>query len=127
MINKKLAEDRGISESDQMIIESLHEEREDLFDKSLASKMTQDVQLDIFSDWLDVERSLQLLWGFDEEDRFIKFWKFPTCSCPSMDNEDAYPTGYYYVNGDCIIHGDEVSTNPPTNQPKEKQDESIRE
>ena len=125
MINKKLAKDRGISESDQLIIESLHEEREDLFDESLATKMTEDNQGRIFSDWLDVERSLQLLWGFDEEDRFIKFWKFPTCSCPSMDNEDAYPTGYYYVNGDCIIHGNELSTNPPTNQPKERQDESI--
>ena len=125
MINKQLAEDRGISELNQVLIKAFHKEREELFDKSLATKMTQDVQLDIFSDWLGVERSLQLLWGFNEEDRFIKFWKFPTCSCPSMDNEDAYPTGYYYVNGDCIIHSNEVSTNPPTNQPKEKQDESI--
>ena len=123
MINKKLAEDRGISESDQLIIESLHKQREDLFDESLATKMTRDKQLPIFGKWWNLERDLQKLWGFDEEDRFIKFWKFPTCSCPSMDNEDAFPTGYYYVNGDCIIHGNEVSTNPPTNQPKEKQDE----
>ena len=106
MINKQLAEDRGISEEDQLHISILHSGREDIFEAS-RKVVSPEMQRELFSDWLDVERTLQMLWGFDEEDRFIKFWTFPACSCPSMDNEDAFPTGYYYVNGDCIIHGTE--------------------
>lgn len=55
--------------------------------------------------WMENERILQKLWNFEENDNFIKFWTFPACSCPCMDNNDNYPTGYYYKVQNCMIHG----------------------
>ena len=57
--------------------------------------------------WLENERSLQKLWGFEENDNYIKWWNVPKCGCPKLDNEDAYPTGYYTTSGNCLIHGKE--------------------
>lgn len=51
------------------------------------------------------EFELQKLWGFPEDGRYHRFWLAPKCSCPKLDNEDLYPSIYYYIEGDCPIHG----------------------
>ena len=47
---------------------------------------------------------LQNLWGFEENIDFHKFWEAPKCTCPKLDNNDQYPTGYYSYNQSCPIH-----------------------
>lgn len=54
----------------------------------------------------ELEIELQKLWKFPKNKNYIAFWRRPKCNCPSMDNEDAYPTGYYYRSSNCILHGD---------------------
>ena len=55
-----------------------------------------------------LEFKLQRLWGFQENVNFHRFWELPYCKCPKLDNEDAWPYGYYYRNSECPIHGVEI-------------------
>lgn len=111
MINMKLAEELDLSKETIAEIEYCHGHRQSLGDESLTA--TDEEQKYIFEEWMDNERELQKLWGFEQDDRFIRFWYFPACSCPQMDNNDSYPSGYYVINGDCVIHG---STAKPFDQ-----------
>jgi len=52
-----------------------------------------------------LEFALQRLWGFPEDKNYHRWWYHSKCSCPKMDNDDAYPTGYSYISGDCPLHG----------------------
>ena len=54
------------------------------------------------------EYALQRAWGFEEDKNYHKFWLTPRCLCPSMDNTDRYPYGYYIYNSDCPLHGKPV-------------------
>lgn len=53
----------------------------------------------------ELEFNLQKVWGFDRDLRFHRFWITPKCTCPKLDNEDAYPTGFYSYNLNCPLHG----------------------
>ena len=53
----------------------------------------------------EIEFELQRSWHFAMDDKFHRPWNFPGCSCPKMDNEDSYPTGFSYVNQCCPVHG----------------------
>ena len=55
-----------------------------------------------------IEFDLQEAWGFPRDVKWHRFWELPKCACPQMDNEDAYPTGHYRVNGACPVHQVEV-------------------
>jgi len=124
MINKELAEDRGLSANTIDRIEGLHEYRKRIFTVSeesgkllISSKLRDDLQRELYKEWYSVEQELQDLWGFDRDDNKIKFWNFPACSCPKMDNNDNYPYGYYVYSGGCTVHGDKV------NKPEENKDD----
>lgn len=54
---------------------------------------------------LEINRELQALWGFKQDDNYFRFWELPHCLCPKMDNGDNYPYGYYTQVDDCPIHG----------------------
>lgn len=54
----------------------------------------------------DIEFMLQRAWGFTENINYHMFWLLPGCSCPTIDNMDAYPSGYYVTASDCLIHGE---------------------
>jgi hypothetical protein len=56
----------------------------------------------------EIEYDLQEAWGFDRNVRFHKFWEAPKCKCPQMDNDDAYPSGYYSFNTKCPVHGEAI-------------------
>ena len=53
-----------------------------------------------------IECELQELWKFDLDRNFHVFWKRPKCSCPKLDNNDRYPTGFYIKSVLCPLHGD---------------------
>ena len=52
-----------------------------------------------------IEYELQDAWGFDRNKNFHRHWNRPGCLCPSMDNEDRYPSGSYIYNTGCALHG----------------------
>lgn len=116
MINIKLAEKQGLSESAIAKIEELHSKRSDIFESVEKMQKTgykKEIQPEIFKElygeWIDIEHSLQTLWKFGVDDNKIRFWNFPACSCAKVDNEEAYPTGFYSMSGGCVIHGDIVN------------------
>lgn len=108
MINKELAKDQGLSVLTIALIEGLHEYRKNIFLVSEESR-SNDLQRALYKEWYALEQELQILWKFDQDDNKIKFWNFPACSCPKMDNNDNYPYGYYVYSGGCIVHGDKVN------------------
>ena len=54
-----------------------------------------------------LEFLLQDAWKFPRDANFHRFWEMPHCTCPKMDNEDAYPSGYYVKNLSCPVHGEQ--------------------
>lgn len=73
----------------------------DLMANPQSQKELKQLALDI----QECEFELQELWGFSKDARFHKFWELPKCTCPKIDNADAYPTGYYIYSDNCPIHG----------------------
>ena len=59
----------------------------------------------VYKTWFENEIALQEIWGFDYDPNYIKFWHFPFCECPKLDNEDSYPHGYFVLSSNCKIHG----------------------
>lgn len=52
----------------------------------------------------EIEFYLQELWGFKRDARYHKFWQYPKCTCPVIDNEDNYPH-QSIINQGCPLHG----------------------
>jgi hypothetical protein len=112
--NVDLADKQGVPELHREVIDKLHTLRY-LIDKNVKEIMVSRKNLSSdelagllqtnYTIWMDNEKLLQKLWKFKAEDRYIRTWNFPACSCPKMDNEDAWPHGPYIVNQSCIIHG----------------------
>lgn len=76
-------------------------------DSSNSSGMGSDVLKTYAKLITEVEFKLQDAWGFPRNNDYHRFWDLPGCKCPKMDNDDRWPTGYYVINGDCPIHGNE--------------------
>lgn len=105
MINKKLAKDRNIPDKTINEIELYHELRDFIHKRMGKTKSRKNLQT--YNKSLDIiEEILQELWGFDRNINYIKFWERPKCSCPHLDNNDRYPYGYYIINNDCVLHGE---------------------
>lgn len=85
------------------LIKFLHQERIILGLKMLEMNESELPQAD--KDYTDIEFKLQDAWGFPRDIKWHKFWNRPRCTCPRMDNEDSYPTGYSVISGDCPLHG----------------------
>lgn len=57
-------------------------------------------------DLREIEFKLQETWGFPLDANFHRFWDYPKCECPKIDNYDAYPH-LQYINNNCPLHGEE--------------------
>lgn len=103
MLNKKLM-DKQMCWENLELIKSLHVKRLELEEEM---KATDDADLlkQFDKKYTDIEFQLQDAWKFGRDAHFHRFWDRPKCECAFMDNEDAYPTGYYSVNLSCPLHG----------------------
>lgn len=108
--NPKLADKQNVSELNRKVIDKLHILRyfieQNVKELVLVKdELKQELVLANYEEWFENEKLLQELWNFPEDENYIKFWTFPACSCPKMDNDDAYPTGFYIHSQGCLIHG----------------------
>lgn len=103
MINKQLAEDLGLDEDTIENIQILQDLRDEM-EEDVKEETDEELIRATYVSWLQVHKHLQTLWGFPQDDNYIKFWTFPHCSCPKIDNEDNYPVGYYTMNYSCLVH-----------------------
>ena len=53
----------------------------------------------------EIEFELQGLWKFPLDKNFHRFWEYPKCTCPKLDNADWYPH-LQHISADCPLHGD---------------------
>jgi hypothetical protein len=114
MHNPALADKQDVSELNREVIDKLHILRDLLENHSINlkgqdftdSEHTEvEYQKEIYKIWFENEKLLQKLWNFPDNEDFIKFWNFPACTCPKMDNDDNYPFGRYVQFQNCPIHG----------------------
>lgn len=110
-LNTRLVKQQGLNKDEEQGIINLHIRKQNLFDEMDRALLIGDKdelkRLDALV--TDLEFVLQDAWRFPRDIKFHKFWERPGCSCPRMDNNDAWPTGYYVRSGGCLIHGDLVN------------------
>lgn len=85
-------------------IKAVHQTRLDIYD-AIEAENDPLILRSYAEDITLCEFELQKLWGFPEDAKFHRFWEAPKCLCPTWDNEDAYPTGYYVRVLSCPLHG----------------------
>jgi hypothetical protein len=104
-LNARLIVQKGLSKDAIENLKMLHRERltieEDMEKTDSCKRMKY-----LFAEWTQNQFDLQKKWGFPEDLRYHRFWELPRCECPRLDNEDAYPTGFYVINQNCPIHGE---------------------
>jgi len=102
MMNKRLLDQQNCWTNLDAIKEA-HVRKLDLYD---ALRATDDNgELRKLGDQVTaIEFELQGLWGFTLDAKFHRFWEYPKCQCPKMDNADDYPY-MQYVSGSCPLHG----------------------
>ena len=57
-----------------------------------------------------IETEQQKLWKFDVNPDFHRFFEFPGCKCPKLDNMERLGTPYKIISCDCPIHGGPAPT-----------------
>lgn len=55
-------------------------------------------------DLTEIEYELQRLLKFKKDSAFHRFWEYPKCSCPKLDNMYNYPYRAIF-NLSCLLHG----------------------
>ena len=104
-IPKAMIARQKVNEEQVLQIIKLQKKRNSLCVKIEAAMSDPPICDALLEKWTENEYKLQDLWGFDRDSRYHKFWEIPSCQCPKMDNDDAYPTGYYTISGACKLHG----------------------
>ena len=109
MINPHLVEEQELTDEDieeirafWNIRHSIEKDMESLDPQHKGNKVELKKLLKV---WTENEFNLQEAWKFDKNADYHKWWHLPHCTCPKMDNDDNYPTGLYYMMGDCPYHG----------------------
>lgn len=111
MINYDLARQQNLSPEIIAKLEVLHQYRDHLEAERLEGRINRNVFLSL---WTANEYKLQELWGFPKSSAYHRFWDAEGCTCPRLDNDDAYPTGYYVINETCPLHG--INSDNSTNR-----------
>lgn len=64
-----------------------------------------DLLKSLAQDLTEIEFHLQELWKFPRDANFHRFWEYPKCTCPKLDNADDYPH-MQHINLGCPLHGE---------------------
>lgn len=105
LLNGTLLDRQGVSEEGLEAIKDLHVQCLAI-EEAMCNADSPEKLKELFAEWTARQFALQDFWGFPRDAKFHKFWRLPQCSCAKLDNEDAYPTGYYVVNIGCLVHGE---------------------
>lgn len=101
-LNASIIARKNLTNGDVEKIKKLHIFKHILFEKMLECP---EEELAPYNEYVVAcEYALQRAWGFPEDENYHRFWNTPRCECPKIDNEDAYPTGYYAHMVGCPVH-----------------------
>lgn len=102
-LNRILVARQGLTDEAVEMLKVLHVRRltiEDAMKTADANHLKK-----LANQWTENEFQLQDAWGFKRDKNFHRFWECPRCTCAKFDNEDAWPTGHYWITEDCPLHG----------------------
>lgn len=102
MINKQHPNYASLNQHEIDAINYLHIAREAIFN---AAEKNEYIAKELYLCWMELEATLQVIWGFPQNTNYIRTWYYPHCTCPKIDNDDNYPHGHYVTNEECPIHG----------------------
>lgn len=103
-LNPVLANRNKVSDENLAALRLSHIVREKLF--NMARKTKDSRKLKAFAELFEeLEFEQQRLWGFPQDRNFHRWFDLPGCTCPKMDNEDAYSTDRRIVMHSCPAHG----------------------
>jgi len=118
IIDEKLAKKQGLDDKRLRLIGDAYREK-DRIERAMKSAVKTSARIKarggspgyydrklqpLFRLWKRQEFILQALWRFELDEKFHKDYLLPGCTCPKMDNDDAYPV-QRWVSADCIFHG----------------------
>ena len=102
-VNKNILSRQNISHADMIKLQRFYKEKlllEAYINITDISRMK-----DFANFWFENEKRIQNALKFQDNDNFIKFWELPHCICDPELNEAKYPSGNYYINEYCPLHG----------------------
>ena len=107
MINLALVRKQGITDDAAYKIMSLQQTRYMLHEAMKECSWNKNTlrQFPVLLETIETE--LQVLWGFEQNINYYRFWDVPGCSCAKLDSEDNFPYGPYCLNRGCNVHGDD--------------------
>jgi hypothetical protein len=112
-INLDLIREQKIDFDTLCEIVKLHKIRSDLFDilTSIIDPTIESALIRIlFKQLREIEFELQILWGFPTNEIMHRSYLLPHCTCPKLDNRDAFPH-IQYKDGGCPLHGPDLISN----------------
>jgi len=109
-LNERLILQQQLSEYEVLQILKLHEYRITIRGKMKALPPDNPKIKTYAKDLEHIEFLLQDAWKFERNINYHKFWEAPHCTCPKMDNEDAWPSGHYVRNLGCPVHGEQYES-----------------
>lgn len=103
-LNSRLAVNQGITDAQLEALKLSHQLCYSLF-YAAKQVLDQPLKLKLLAAVFDVlETEQQKLWNFPADPNFHRFFDFPGCTCPKMDNADALGTPYRITVEGCPIH-----------------------
>jgi hypothetical protein len=103
-LNGPLAERMGVTDENLEALKVSHQLRHLLFEAAknrIHEPATVRMLAAMFS---ALESEQQRLWGFPVDPKFHRFFDFPGCSCPKLDNDEWLGSGHPIIALDCMIH-----------------------
>lgn len=103
-VSPYLIKSRNISDDVVEQLKESHVERLRIFQEARATTDVPTLQR-LAAEFEKLEFRQQALWGFPQSSDFHRWFEFPGCDCPKMDNEDRLGTSYRVISETCVIHG----------------------
>lgn len=103
-LNHRLVTKQNLSRKNLKALKETHIFKHMLF---RAARATDDpaVLKDLAAKFQLLEFEQQRLWGFPQDARMHRWFEFPKCECPKIDNQERYGTGMGVVYSTCPVHG----------------------
>ncbi len=105
-INAGLVRRQHCTDNDVAMLLMTHAIRSYLFDS--MEQIDIDTNIEILKRYdrvyAHLQRCQQELWGFEQNDNFLRPWDVPKCECPNMDNDDNWGTPYRITSAACKLH-----------------------
>jgi hypothetical protein len=103
-LNENILKRQNLTPNEIYKIKTLYKEK--LLLEQCIDITTSTSRMKAYSDiWFENEKRIQKALKFQDNDNFIKFWNLQHCTCKPEINEAKFPSGNYYINEYCLLHG----------------------